>query len=76
MASTRLKILVVGDTNCGKTSLLCVFSNNEALQEYTPIAPDFKVVNIEVDGNHVALSLWNTAGEKSGRKARLHSVNV
>lgn len=57
-----INVMVVGDADCGKSYLLNVFSKNKALDEETPITFNNEVVDIEIDGYAVALSLFNTAG--------------
>ena len=67
MATKGKKVMVFGDSGCGKSSLLVVFSTNEVLDEHTPVTFINKVVDIEVDGKEVTLSLWVSADEKFGR---------
>ena len=76
MGSTSKKVVIVGDADCGKTSLLTVFSKNDILKENTPITFQNKVFDIEVDGEKVSLCLYSVAGEKFERPARLHGGHV
>ena len=56
------KVVAVGDAGCGKTSLLTVFSKDNVLDENTPHTLENIVIDVEVDGTKVALSLCNTSG--------------
>ena len=56
--------MAVGDVGCGKTSLLLVFSTDKALDGNTPQKPQNEVIDVEIDGVNVALSICSTAGEK------------
>ena len=64
MTSTSKKLMAVGDADCGKTCLLIVFSKNEVPDENTHVTFNNEVVDIEVDGKEVRLSLYVTSGEK------------
>ena len=65
MASTAKKVVVVGDSGCGKSSLLGVFMTNKELDETTPTKFENEIVTVRFKGKEVPLSLWSTAGEKS-----------
>ena len=67
MATTGKKVMAVGDSGCGKSSLLIVYSKNEVLDEHAPVTFVNEIVDIEVDGKEVTLSLWVSPGEKFGR---------
>ncbi|KAF7701632.1 Rho-related GTP-binding protein RhoB [Cucumispora dikerogammari] len=58
------KIVVVGDGACGKTCLLEVFRRDKFPEEYIPTVVDNFSKNINVDGQSVALTLWDTAGQE------------
>ncbi|KAG8693354.1 GTP-binding protein Rho1 [Ceratobasidium sp. 395] len=58
----RRKLVIVGDAPCGKTCLLLVFSKG-TFPEYSPgTVFENYVADVEIDGKHVELSLWDTAG--------------
>ena len=62
------KILLVGDTNVGKSSILSQFANsnyNGALQP--TIVVDVNACNLNVDGKTVKLQIWDTAGQERFR---------
>ncbi|CAG0881233.1 unnamed protein product [Cyprideis torosa] len=70
MSAIPKKLVVVGDGSCGKTCLLCVFSNDRFPEEYIPTVFETSVTNIEVDGRQVELKLWDTAGQEDYDRLR------
>ncbi len=62
-AEIRRKLVIVGDTMCGKTALLIVFSKG-TFPEVINVPTIFEnyVADVEVDAKHVELALWDTAG--------------
>ena len=59
------KILILGDTNVGKSSLFLRFIKDdfkEAISNTIAISNDFK--EVLVDGNPVHLQMWDTAGQE------------
>ncbi|CAF1086365.1 unnamed protein product [Rotaria sp. Silwood1] len=59
------KILFIGDSAVGKTSLMFRFSDNIFTETFTPtIGIDFKVKTITLRGKLVRLQLWDTAGQE------------
>lgn len=60
----QLKILIVGDSGVGKSSILLRFTDdqfNEA--QFATIGVDYKTQKIQMDGKTLKLSLWDTAGQ-------------
>lgn len=66
----RRKLVIVGDGACGKTCLLIVFSKGEFPEVYVPTVFENYVADVEVDGRHVELSLWDTAGQEDYDRLR------
>ncbi|TRY59281.1 hypothetical protein DNTS_016358 [Danionella cerebrum] len=58
----KCKIVVVGDTQCGKTSLLNVFAKDSFPENYVPTVFENYTASFEVDTLRVELSLWDTSG--------------
>jgi len=68
--SVRKKLVVVGDGECGKTSLLITFSKDEFPERYDPTVFETYVADIEVEGRPVELALWDTAGQEDYDRLR------
>ena len=59
------KVLLIGSSGVGKSSLLCRFADNTYSETFNPtIGVDFKIRNCEVDGKVVKLQIWDTAGQE------------
>ena len=61
----KLKIILLGNSGVGKTSLLSQYVHGVQSQDqmYT-IGVEFKIKDVEVDGEDVRLALWDTAGQE------------
>lgn len=65
---TTLKILIIGESGVGKSSLLLRFTDDTFDPEQAAtIGVDFKVKTISVDGNRCKLAIWDTAGQERFR---------
>lgn len=66
----NVKLLLIGNSSVGKSSLLLRFSDEQFLPEdesSATIGVDFRVHKMEVDGKKVKLSIWDTAGQERFR---------
>lgn len=65
----RYKIIIVGDSNVGKTALFWRFTEGSFLAEKeTQVTTiDFKIKNINLNDKPVKLYLWDTAGQEKYR---------
>jgi len=65
---TTLKILIIGESGVGKSSLLLRFTDDTFDPELpATIGVDFKVKTLSVDGNKAKLAIWDTAGQERFR---------
>ncbi|XP_076018475.1 ras-related protein Rab-18-B [Genypterus blacodes] len=65
---TTLKLLIIGESGVGKSSLLLRFTEDTFDPEQTAtIGVDFKVKTIAIDGNKAKLAIWDTAGQERFR---------
>ncbi|KAM6493709.1 P-loop containing nucleoside triphosphate hydrolase protein [Amanita muscaria] len=62
MSEIRRDLVIVGDDACGKTCLLIAFAKGTYPEKYVPRAFDNYVADVEVDGKHVDLGLWDSSG--------------
>lgn len=59
------KLLLIGDSGVGKTSILFKFSEDTFSPAFiSTIGIDFKIRTIEVDGRKIKLQVWDTAGQE------------
>ncbi|APA08936.1 hypothetical protein sscle_04g037060 [Sclerotinia sclerotiorum 1980 UF-70] len=68
--TTQRKLVLLGDGACGKTSLLNVFTRGYFPTVYEPTVFENYVHDIFVDGTHIELSLWDTAGQEEFDRLR------
>eukprot|EP01083_Nonionella_stella_P172877 594594_1 len=63
-----LKVVMVGDSGVGKSSLLKRFANRDFTGDYiSTIGVDFEIKTLEIDGKTVKLQIWDTAGQERFR---------
>ena len=59
------KILVIGDSGVGKSSLLLRYSDDTFIQNHIPtIGVDFKIRTIVLEGKTIKVQMWDTAGQE------------
>lgn len=59
---SRCKIVVVGDTQCGKTALLHVFAKDCYPETYVPTVFENYTASFEIDKHRIELNMWDTSG--------------
>lgn len=63
-----MKLLMVGDSGVGKSSLLLRFVDDQFNATFvTTVGIDFKIKNIVLDERKVRLQIWDTAGQERFR---------
>ena len=62
------KILLIGDSGVGKTSLIMRFTKNIFSEDFlNSIGVDFKSKDLNVEGKKIKLQIWDTAGQERFR---------
>jgi small GTP-binding protein len=68
LSSYFVKILLLGDTGVGKSSLMFRFSEGEFKSGLIGTAGvDYKMKNIELGGKSIKIQIWDTAGQERYR---------
>lgn len=63
----NFKIILIGDSGVGKSSLLIRYMENKYINNRETIGIDHKYKSIEIDGKNIKLSIWDTAGQERFR---------
>ena len=75
----RLKLLIIGDTNVGKTSILLNYTDNYFPETHlATIGVEYKVKQLIKDNYNITLQIWDTAGQERFRsitKSFFHNAN-
>ncbi|XP_051522949.1 rho-related GTP-binding protein RhoN-like isoform X1 [Myxocyprinus asiaticus] len=66
METSRCKIVVVGDMQCGKTALLHVFAKDSYPEKYVPTVFENYTASFEIDKQRIELTMWDTSEVGSG----------
>ena len=62
------KLLIIGDSGVGKSSILMQYIDSVYADNYiSTIGVDFKIKTIELDGKQIKLQVWDTAGQERFR---------
>ena len=62
------KIVIIGDSNVGKSCLLVRFADDCFTENYiTTIGVDFRFRTLNIGNNNVKLQIWDTAGQERYR---------
>ncbi|KAJ1981242.1 Ras- protein Rab-18 [Dimargaris xerosporica] len=68
--TATFKLLLIGDSNVGKSSILLRFTDDMFLgpeEASATIGVDFKVKMFDVEGHRYKLTIWDTAGQERFR---------
>ncbi|XP_050368848.1 ras-related protein Rab7 isoform X1 [Argentina anserina] len=69
---TLLKVIVLGDSGVGKTSLMNQYVYKKFIRQYkATIGADFVTKELHIDDKLVTLQIWDTAGQE-----RFHSLGA
>ena len=72
----KLGILILGDTNVGKTSLLLNYTDNyEVGTHVATVGIDFKFKTIKVKDMDVKLQIWDTSGQERFKSLTKNYLN-
>ena len=74
----KIKIMIIGETETGKTSLISRYCKNEFKggSYLSTIGIDFQIKNLVLDSKRIRLQIWDTAGQERFRniaKSYFHS---
>jgi small GTP-binding protein len=65
----RYKLLLLGDSGVGKSSLICRWTQDTFTASITgTVGVDFKVKKVALDGDHFQIQVWDTAGQEQFHK--------
>ena len=60
-----LKVVIIGDSGVGKTSLIHRYTTTRFLQEFKPtIGAEFSNKEVELNGQTIVAQIWDTAGQE------------
>ena len=61
----NIKLILIGDSNVGKTTLLYKYIDNENKEDITPtVGLENKVKTTEIKGIKTKIQIWDTAGQE------------
>ncbi|XP_075901087.1 rho-related GTP-binding protein RhoF [Nelusetta ayraudi] len=66
----ELKIVIVGDGGCGKTSLLMVYAKGDFPEKYAPSVFEKYTTTISLGSKEIKLNLYDTAGQEDYDRLR------
>ncbi|KAM5193066.1 rho-related GTP-binding protein RhoF [Mantella aurantiaca] len=65
-----VKMVIVGDGGCGKTSLLMVYAKGSFPEQYAPSVFEKYTTNITIGSKEILLHLYDTAGQEDYDRLR------
>ncbi|KAK3089429.1 hypothetical protein FSP39_003538 [Pinctada imbricata] len=70
MGVKKVKLVIVGDEACGKSSILSMFSENRFPEELTSKVFDTYEKRVIIGGKKIDLAMWDTAGREDYNRLR------
>ena len=68
MEEINLKILLIGDSSVGKTSILLKYIEDKFAENYvSTIGIEYKIKSLIINGKKVLLRIWDTSGQERYR---------
>ena len=68
LSDIKIKLLIIGDSNVGKTSILLNFTDNYFPETHlATIGVEYKVKEISTNKYNIILQIWDTAGQERFR---------
>ena len=73
----KIKLMIIGDSNVGKSSILKQYCKNEFFEKYiTTIGIDFQIKYIYLKNKKIQLQIWDTAGQERYRVVTKNYFNT
>ena len=73
----KLKLMILGDSDVGKTSILRKYCKNEFLGSYVAtIGIDFQLKYLNINDKKIKIQIWDTAGEERYRVVTKNYFNT
>lgn len=73
----KLKLMILGDSNVGKSSILKKYCKNEFMGAYVAtIGIDFQIKYLNINGKKIKLQIWDTAGQERYRVVTKNYFNT
>ena len=68
-----IKVTLIGESSVGKTCIINKFCKNEFSSDVdSTLGANYSQKKIEINGNHIRLDLWDTAGQEKYRAIGRH----
>lgn len=73
----KIKLMIIGDSSVGKTSLLKKYCKNEFSNSYIiTVGIDFQVKILDINNKKIKIQIWDTAGEERYRVVAKNYFNT
>ncbi len=73
----KIKLMVLGDSSVGKSSILSKYCKNEFMSKYiTTIGIDFQIKYLNINNKRIKLQIWDTAGQERYRVVTKNYFNT